>query len=111
MHLGSTPGPIQVVGGRIAIARGHFRLTIVIRKFLINGPRIRVSPAIVPIGSPIPVRSGTSLSDDGWGNLTTGTISQKFKNYHGQAKLFENETESETHNHDLSWSRPGQNDP
>jgi YD repeat-containing protein len=45
--------------------------------------------------------NGTSISDDGWGNLTTGTITQKFKNYHGQAKLFENETDSETHNHDL----------
>src|SRR5260370_25358052 len=46
--------------------------------------------------------SGTFSADDGYGNKTTGTISQKYEVVQGQAKLSESKTDSKTVNHDGS---------
>ncbi|MBI3012589.1 MAG: hypothetical protein HYY63_03080 [Elusimicrobia bacterium] len=53
--------------------------------------------------------SGTSLSDDGFGNVTTSNISQEFKVINGQAKIARSVTASRTENIDGSFNLMGMN--
>ncbi|MBI3012144.1 MAG: hypothetical protein HYY63_00795, partial [Elusimicrobia bacterium] len=53
---------------------------------------------------------GTSITDDGFGNITTSLVKQEFKVINGQAKISKSITSSQTENLDGSFSYTGWKD-